>query len=88
MYYLAENLSLRREEFVQSLITSLACSSRDKAELEVDTCVDRLFHWAAYADKYGGSVQVRVCLNVFACVSDCWCVCLCGCVCVSVCRCV
>jgi len=57
MYYLAENMELRKEEFVQSLLTSLACSTREKAETEVDACVQRLFHWAAYADKYGGSVQ-------------------------------
>lgn len=24
---------------------------------EVDASVQRLFHWAAYADKYGGTVQ-------------------------------
>ena len=25
--------------------------------LQVDASINRLFHWAAYADKYGGTVQ-------------------------------
>ena len=27
---------------------------------EVDLSVQRLFHWGAYCDKYGGGVQVGV----------------------------
>ena len=28
---------------------------------EVDISIQRLFYWGAYADKYGGQVQVRSC---------------------------
>ena len=28
---------------------------------EVDSFIQRLFYWGAYADKYGGQVQVRSC---------------------------
>lgn len=57
MYYLAENLELRKAEFVNSLIKSTGCSENEAVQ-EVEASVSRLFHWAAYADKYGGNVQV------------------------------
>jgi hypothetical protein len=33
--------------------------SADEAEKEVKVAIQRVFHWAAYTDKYGGTVQVR-----------------------------
>ena len=57
MYYLAENLELRKAEFVNSLMKSTGCSENEAVK-EVEASVSRLFHWAAYADKYGGNVQV------------------------------
>lgn len=56
MYYLAENLELRKTEFMNSLIKSTGCSQEDALK-EVEASISRLFHWAAYADKYGGNVQ-------------------------------
>jgi len=56
MYYLAENLELRKDEFMKSLMQSTGCT-KEEAGKEVDASVGRMFHWAAYADKYGGSVQ-------------------------------
>ena len=32
----------------------------DEAEKEVKVAIQRVFHWAAYTDKYGGTVQVRM----------------------------
>ena len=32
----------------------------DEAEKEVMVAIQRVFHWAAYTDKYGGSVQVII----------------------------
>jgi hypothetical protein len=32
--------------------------SEEEGLREVDLSVIRLFHWSAYADKYGGGVQV------------------------------
>ena len=33
--------------------------SLEEAKREVDTTIQRLFYWGAYADKYGGTVQVK-----------------------------
>lgn len=30
------------------------------AREEVELTIQRLFHWGAYADKYGGTVQVSI----------------------------
>ena len=57
MYYLAENLELRRDEFAAQLQGLTGCSEGEGLR-EVDLSIDRLFHWAAYCDKYGGDVQV------------------------------
>ena len=57
-YYMAENLEVRREEFATKL-SAMTGKSMDEARREVDLSVQRLFHWGAYCDKYGGSVQVR-----------------------------
>jgi aldehyde dehydrogenase (NAD+) len=56
LYYLAENLSYRRTEFCSRLI-SLTNTTQAQAELEFDTSIERLFTYAAWADKYDGSVH-------------------------------
>jgi len=56
LYYVAENLSYRREEFCRQLVQS-AGSSQHQAEQEFDTAIHRLFSYAAWADKYEGSVH-------------------------------
>ena len=35
------------------------CSIQE-ANKEVDMTIQRLFYWGAYADKYGGTVQVKL----------------------------
>ena len=57
MYYLAENLEVRRTEFIERIHKLTGCGVK-AAETEVDLTLQRLFHWAAYSDKYGGTVQV------------------------------
>ena len=59
MYYLAENLEVRRAEFVQRICNLTGCDVQ-AAETEVDLTLQRLFYWAAYSDKYGGTVQVVI----------------------------
>lgn len=59
VYYVAENLELRREEFA-SRISEMTGRAVDECREEVDMSIRRLFHWGAYADKYGGQVQVRM----------------------------
>jgi len=56
MYYLAENLELRCAEFASQLAALTGCSQEEGVK-EVQLSCERLFYWAAYADKYGGSVQ-------------------------------
>ncbi|XP_074874036.1 aldehyde dehydrogenase family 16 member A1 isoform X2 [Carettochelys insculpta] len=56
LYYVAENLELRREE-VASRLGALTGASPEEAQREVDLGLERLFHWAAYCDKSGGTVQ-------------------------------
>jgi aldehyde dehydrogenase (NAD+) len=56
LYYIAENLSARHDEFAQR-IADMTGAKIDVARKEVDLSIDRLFHWAAFADKSGGTVQ-------------------------------
>lgn len=59
-------MELRKEEFIKTLVESCGCS-RENAAKEVDETIHRLFHWAAYADKYGGNVQVLISLQFIMC---------------------
>ncbi|ESO10836.1 hypothetical protein HELRODRAFT_97056 [Helobdella robusta] len=56
LYYLAENLEIRSQEFTDLLVT-LTGVSRSEGEKEVNKSIERLFWWAGYADKWGGGVQ-------------------------------
>ena len=58
LYYIAENMELRQLELAQR-ISTMTGQSADQAEKEVKVAIQRVFHWAAYTDKYGGTVQVR-----------------------------
>ena len=49
-------MELRRDEFAGKL-SNLTGVTLAEAEEEVDKSVQRLFYWASYADKYGGTVQ-------------------------------
>jgi len=53
LYYIAENLAARRDEFARRLT---ALTGGD-GEAEVDACVERLFTYGAWADKYDGQVH-------------------------------
>ncbi|MDA5558580.1 aldehyde dehydrogenase family protein [Shimia sp. MMG029] len=54
LYYIAENLSARREEFA-SRIDALT-GGKDGVQ-EVETAISRLFTYAAWADKYDGQAH-------------------------------
>jgi aldehyde dehydrogenase (NAD+) len=56
LYFMAENLDARHREFVDRIIRMTGCSKKE-AQVEVDTASQRLFSYAAWADKYGGTVQ-------------------------------
>ena len=57
IYYIAENLSARTDEFAARM-ARVAGSTPAKAAKEVDAAITRLFTYAAYADKYDGRVHV------------------------------
>jgi aldehyde dehydrogenase (NAD+) len=56
LYFIAENLDVRNAEFVERII-EMTGRTRKSAQAEVDAAVERLFTYAAWADKYGGNVQ-------------------------------
>ena len=56
LYYIAENLSARNDEFVSRLQAMTGVDAK-AAQAEVDASISRLFTYAAYADKFGGTVQ-------------------------------
>jgi aldehyde dehydrogenase (NAD+) len=56
LYYIAENLSVRTDEFAARL-SSLTGDRRSAAKTEVDKAIARLFTFAAWADKYEGTVH-------------------------------
>ncbi len=56
IYYIAENLSARHEEFA-GRIRAMTGVTAKAAQDEVDASISRLFTYAAYADKFGGTVQ-------------------------------
>jgi aldehyde dehydrogenase (NAD+) len=56
LYYIAENLGYRAEEFTNKLQTITGVSAK-RAAVEVGLSIQRLFSAAAYADKYEGRVH-------------------------------
>jgi aldehyde dehydrogenase (NAD+) len=56
LFYLAENLDYRREEFA-ARIRAQTGESRASAEKEVALAVERLFAFGGWADKYDGAVH-------------------------------
>ncbi len=56
LYYLAENLEARRDGFTRR-IAAMTGATEDDAHREVDLSIERLFTYAAWADKYAGRVQ-------------------------------
>jgi aldehyde dehydrogenase (NAD+) len=56
LYYVAENLSARADEFARRLSVMTGASSR-AAQAEVDASIHRAFYYAGFADKYDGAVH-------------------------------
>ena len=56
LYYIAENLSVRADEFSMRL-TAMDGRTRRESMREVDVAIRRLFTYAAWADKWDGAVH-------------------------------
>jgi aldehyde dehydrogenase (NAD+) len=54
LYYIAENLSHRRDEIAQRLSDVVG---KNQAESEVALSIERIFTYAAWADKYEGTIH-------------------------------
>jgi aldehyde dehydrogenase (NAD+) len=69
LYFIAENLHIREDEFKQR-ISQMTGRSLKSAQSEVDLTVDRLFTYASWADKYGGSVQEATLRGITVAVNE------------------
>ncbi len=56
LYYVAENLDARAEEFAARIV-EMTGADPEAADREVELSVERLFDWAAWADKFDGDVH-------------------------------
>jgi aldehyde dehydrogenase (NAD+) len=56
LYYLAENLESRADEFSERLSAQTGAHARE-ARAEVETAVRRAFYYAGFADKFDGAVH-------------------------------
>ena len=63
LYYLAENLAIRQEEFANRIV-QMTNQSKADARKEVDLSIERIYTYAALADKYDGQVHSTVQRNV------------------------
>ncbi len=55
LYFIAENLSARADEFAKRL--TQAGSTASEAKREVEASLERIFFYAAHADKYDGRIH-------------------------------
>lgn len=63
LYYIAENLASRADEFADRIVLQTNCTAAD-AKKEVELSIDRIYYYAAFADKYDGQVHHTVFQNV------------------------
>ncbi len=71
LYYLAENLAARAPEFEARLVQTTGVT-RKKAAAEVEASIERIFYYAAYADKYDGQVHATPIRNVTLAMPEPW----------------
>jgi aldehyde dehydrogenase (NAD+) len=56
LYYIAENLAARENEFARRLVQQTGCSYAEAGD-EVQAALSRLFSYAAWTDKFEGTVH-------------------------------
>jgi aldehyde dehydrogenase (NAD+) len=69
LYFIGENLKARDDEFVER-IRKMTGRSEKSAQAEVEESVKRLFTYAAWADKYGGTVQETTLRGITVAVNE------------------
>jgi aldehyde dehydrogenase (NAD+) len=68
LYYLAENLSARQAELAARI--AKMTGHRSRSQLEVELAIERLFTYAAWADKYDGLVHATPHRNVTVAMNE------------------
>ena len=63
LYYIAENLGARADEFAKRIQSLTGCTPKVAKE-EVEQSIQRLFTYAAWADKYDGAVHTAPVRNI------------------------
>jgi len=63
LYYIAENLAVRAKEFTDRIV-QMTNVSKAEAEKEVNASIERMYTYAAWADKYDGHVHHTTQRNV------------------------
>jgi aldehyde dehydrogenase (NAD+) len=69
LYFVGENLDARADEFSRK-IASMTGRTLKVAQDEVNASVERLFTYAAWADKYGGTVQETTLRGITVAVNE------------------
>jgi aldehyde dehydrogenase (NAD+) len=69
LFFIAENLDTRNAEFVKRIV-EMTGRTQNSAQAEVDKAVERLFTYAAYADKYGGTIQETTLRGITVAVNE------------------
>jgi len=71
LYYIAENLAARAEEF-KGRLRAMANATKKAAAEEVEQAVQRCFYYAAQADKYDGQVHSTRTRHVTLAMNEPW----------------
>lgn len=69
LYFIAENLNARAEGFA-ARIQAMNGRSLKSARAEVEAAVERLFTYAAWSDKYGGTIQETTLRGITVAVNE------------------
>ena len=59
LYYIAENLAIRADEFAQRIV-EMTNQSLESANDEIEKSIERIYTYAAFADKYDGAAHSTV----------------------------
>jgi aldehyde dehydrogenase (NAD+) len=69
IYFIAENLAARANEFAARISAQTGASAKDAAA-EVEASIDALFTAAAWADKYDGAIHATPVRNVTLAINE------------------
>ncbi len=69
LFYIAENLALRREELIGKLRRLSGCKAA-QSRAEVDAAIERLFAYGGWADKYDGLIHTPPVRNIALAVPE------------------